>query len=445
MASEALSDEPPDEPQHLCCPITHALFRDPVFVPESGTTYERSAIHEFWAQSGERRDALTNVPIQSDMLYTNWGKRREVANWLGDHSEYIPQGWRSRDDVPPAQPRPEHRQRQLPQFARFRFPSLKACAMSIAIGASIGSGFGITPDVIVDITVGTQRKPGQRNGTSCEASKYGFLNGQKPSDHGISTAMMLLGIDGNSASRRPPVPALAMLGAMPRRLQVSVLRSPESEASAVANDGLLSKEEHAADKWSRHSTFATTHGLRVDVPYGSATRVVSADNLAGLFFAGFTTIWTRGVWRANAPILFTLFSCPFWHASASLLAASLKGVFHRSTLTVHQEGIQLERQGSLFGDVGGVLADHDVLHSTSCTLVPWTELESASLEDALHVRVTHVVNGDEVGLLEVRTAWGTAVWASGDLTIDELRAVRDTLLLWVRERGVLASRGRRRR
>ena len=26
----------------LLCPVTHAMFRDPVFIPESGNTYERS-------------------------------------------------------------------------------------------------------------------------------------------------------------------------------------------------------------------------------------------------------------------------------------------------------------------------------------------------------------------------------------------------------------------
>lgn len=45
------STEEPEEPHHLCCPITHALFRDPVFVGESGNTYEHEAIVSFWNQS----------------------------------------------------------------------------------------------------------------------------------------------------------------------------------------------------------------------------------------------------------------------------------------------------------------------------------------------------------------------------------------------------------
>ncbi|CAK8995765.1 U-box domain-containing protein, partial [Durusdinium trenchii] len=31
----------------LLCPITQVMFRDPVFIPESGNTYERSAIETY--------------------------------------------------------------------------------------------------------------------------------------------------------------------------------------------------------------------------------------------------------------------------------------------------------------------------------------------------------------------------------------------------------------
>jgi hypothetical protein len=33
-----------EEPAHLLCSITLALLRDPVFVPQSGNTYERDAL-----------------------------------------------------------------------------------------------------------------------------------------------------------------------------------------------------------------------------------------------------------------------------------------------------------------------------------------------------------------------------------------------------------------
>ena len=46
------------EPEELMCPITHAMFRDPVMVVESGHTYERSAILEHFEQRNEAKDPL---------------------------------------------------------------------------------------------------------------------------------------------------------------------------------------------------------------------------------------------------------------------------------------------------------------------------------------------------------------------------------------------------
>jgi len=59
-----------EEPDALCCPITHCVLRDPVFVPESGTTYEREALLNFWSTcAGRRRDVLSNQPVSSDTVY----------------------------------------------------------------------------------------------------------------------------------------------------------------------------------------------------------------------------------------------------------------------------------------------------------------------------------------------------------------------------------------
>ena len=35
-----------EEPERLTCPITRGLFKDPVFVPESGNTYEARALNQ---------------------------------------------------------------------------------------------------------------------------------------------------------------------------------------------------------------------------------------------------------------------------------------------------------------------------------------------------------------------------------------------------------------
>jgi hypothetical protein len=79
------------EPTHLLCPITHALFRDPVFVPGSGNTYDRAGLLRFWdgaaGRGGEKRDPLTNSPLLSHetTLFANWHVRREVQRFLDAH------------------------------------------------------------------------------------------------------------------------------------------------------------------------------------------------------------------------------------------------------------------------------------------------------------------------------------------------------------------------
>lgn len=89
----------PLEPSVFICPITHAMFRDPVFVPESGNTYERNAIQTHWSAQRKRRDPLTNV-LCAGSLHTNWGLRREVQSFLDEHVNYVPAGWEDRN-LPP--------------------------------------------------------------------------------------------------------------------------------------------------------------------------------------------------------------------------------------------------------------------------------------------------------------------------------------------------------
>ncbi|CAE7386261.1 CHIP, partial [Symbiodinium sp. KB8] len=87
--------EPP-EPPHLCCPITHALYEDPV-VAMSGNTYERAAIVAYWDQQETVSDPLTNVPLQNATLIPNWDKIREVQSFLAKHPELKEQKQRDRD------------------------------------------------------------------------------------------------------------------------------------------------------------------------------------------------------------------------------------------------------------------------------------------------------------------------------------------------------------
>eukprot|EP00927_Polykrikos_kofoidii_P051291 TRINITY_DN45086_c0_g1_i1.p2 TRINITY_DN45086_c0_g1~~TRINITY_DN45086_c0_g1_i1.p2 ORF type:complete len:243 (-),score=23.57 TRINITY_DN45086_c0_g1_i1:140-868(-) len=97
-----------EEPAHLQCPVLQTLYNDPVFVVESGNTYERSAILAYWATADAVRDPLTNAILPNREVRTNWGVRREVQAFLDAHPGYLPDGWESRDLGPadPLSPQP---------------------------------------------------------------------------------------------------------------------------------------------------------------------------------------------------------------------------------------------------------------------------------------------------------------------------------------------------
>ena len=109
-------EEEEEEPTRLTCPITKCVFRDPVFVPGSGNTYEREALETFWNRTapghGSRaRDPLTNEILASTSVYTNWDKRREVSEWLDANPTRTPSGWTTRTVPAPKKDRdgPERR------------------------------------------------------------------------------------------------------------------------------------------------------------------------------------------------------------------------------------------------------------------------------------------------------------------------------------------------
>ena len=61
---------------------------------------------------------------------------------MAEHPDYLPHGWRSRDDIPPAQQQPSGdspSRRRLP----FCWPSLRFCICMVAFAQSIGSGLGL--------------------------------------------------------------------------------------------------------------------------------------------------------------------------------------------------------------------------------------------------------------------------------------------------------------
>ena len=84
------------EPEVLLCPITRTMFRDPVFVFESGHTYERSAILAHFERNGAK-DPLTRRALSSTKVMTNWAMRNVVQDWLDKHPGVTPDGWDSRE------------------------------------------------------------------------------------------------------------------------------------------------------------------------------------------------------------------------------------------------------------------------------------------------------------------------------------------------------------
>jgi len=132
-----------DEPEELTCPITRAMFRDPVFVAGSGNTYERAAIETFWRAPGPRRDPLTNAEFRrrdDARVFTNWDKRREVSAWLAKHPDRVPEGWPSRD-VPPAIAPEDEPSRASRAAAAHRRPAVFAAAAGVAALATLAAAF----------------------------------------------------------------------------------------------------------------------------------------------------------------------------------------------------------------------------------------------------------------------------------------------------------------
>ena len=107
--SASARGDPPDaldadldaEPEELLCPITRAVFRDPVVVVDSGHTYERSAILSHFERNGAR-DPLTRRALSSTKVMTLWSMRNVVQAWLDKHPGVTPDGWDSRELLEPS-------------------------------------------------------------------------------------------------------------------------------------------------------------------------------------------------------------------------------------------------------------------------------------------------------------------------------------------------------
>ena len=81
-------EEPPEE---LCCPITYALYRDPVRLRAAadGRVFERDAIVSFWRRR-PLADFLGGPQLSSALMDPAPDVQRKVAAWLGARPSLIP-------------------------------------------------------------------------------------------------------------------------------------------------------------------------------------------------------------------------------------------------------------------------------------------------------------------------------------------------------------------
>lgn len=78
--------EPPEPPDELCCPITMALYNDPVTL-SSGHVYERKSIERSW-EANPLKDPFTQAHVQP-MMIISWHIRRAVDKWLEANPSFL--------------------------------------------------------------------------------------------------------------------------------------------------------------------------------------------------------------------------------------------------------------------------------------------------------------------------------------------------------------------
>ena len=387
----------------MCCPITHALFRDPVFVPSSGHTYEREALLCFWNQAPPRRDPLTNVPLESSTVYTNWAKRSEVNVWLGEHPDYVPPGWASRDLPPPAA-RPVTVTTLASWAPCGRL--VRLCFTLLAVVLMLLAGLGLHEDIAT--------------GALQEDAAAGALENED-------------GLPFSAAARDEAEQAVryADWASMPRAPQLQPLRillqNGPPAGSRIEVALLLSQ-----------SSSPQVVGLRIRLPRAPPGSLATGDAAARSFFAllwlGFTAFWTSAAWHSGAPLHFMLFSAPFWVVGGTLLRGSILPLTESFELACDRGGLAIQRTSL----ITGTRSDH----------APWTDIVGEawpadqggaelgrgvepSWARAVEVRGVMDINGVELGELNVRHGVATYRWGRL-LSMLELNFVRGAILEWGR-------------
>ena len=301
-----------DEPEELTCPITRAMFRDPVFVAGSGNTYERAAIETFWRAPGPRRDPLTNAEFRrrdDARVFTNWDKRREVSAWLAKHPDRVPEGWPSRDVPPPIAPEDEP-SRASRAAAANRRPVLFTAAAGVAAIATLAAAFvastaavrsdGVPPFVVAARNAERQRhERAAAKSTAARSTRSGSF-------------------ESNAAERRTPN-----------------ADASDSDAAYVAT---FAESAYAEMRRARPPA-----GSRVSVRRGDRGALEIVVPPQGIFNhktvaeMGFAAAWSRsrarGRWARRGPRPgFALFSLPFSGVGAHLGFASARAALETTRL-----------------------------------------------------------------------------------------------------------------
>ena len=310
------SQQPPaaaDEPEELTCPITRAMFRDPVFVAGSGNTYERAAIETFWRAPGPRRDPLTNAEFRrrdDARVFTNWDKRREVSAWLAKHPDRVPEGWPSRDVPPPIAPEDEP-SRASRAAAANRRPAVFAAAAGVAAIATLAAAFvastaavrsdGVPPFVVAARNAERQRhvRPAAKS-TAARSTRSGSF-------------------ESNADELRTP--------------NADASDSDAAYVAAFAESAYAEMRRARPPAGSRVSVRRGDRGaLEIVVPpQGIFNHKTVAEMGFAAAWSAFTGAWTLGAARGPAPG-FALFSLPFWGVGAHLGFASARAALETTRL-----------------------------------------------------------------------------------------------------------------
>ncbi len=83
-AALGVEEETGEPPEEYLCPISYELMTDPVLLAESGHSYDRESLMEWFAR-GHNRDPKTNLPLRSVAVIPNHTLRQSIEAWRTRH------------------------------------------------------------------------------------------------------------------------------------------------------------------------------------------------------------------------------------------------------------------------------------------------------------------------------------------------------------------------